>query len=302
VTKLACDESDGVWVEGQACDFDESLGTYRNCDCVLACPKTDIKPSEEGGCLCCPEPEPHYCLPSNTCYGCDDGFVPKTSWELGFCYCLCNKDDSVCPAGTKLNRRHGTDTYCKCDPIGGCCSEIDIDGVPSFTCQDSIKADCGGGRIWSADTCDKDPCTKTPLPTPTPEPTTVTTPAPTPTPAPTTTTTTPDPTTTTTAPPTKYVCVAPNTCGGYGEYMWTGTAWELDDNTCDPSGDCRPAPRPTQPGDFAGELKRVNCEPRAIAPDAPKVCITEEEFGRGGWVTVSGPYDTAQECDSACNL
>jgi hypothetical protein len=174
----------------------------------LACPKSDVRPGPEGsGCLCCPEPEPHYCEPSNTCYGCDEGFVPKASSELGFCYCLCNKDDSVCPAGTKLNRLHGTDTYCKCDPIGGCCTILIFDGVPSFTCQDSIKAECPDAsdqdsfpinRFWSANACDKDPCRSALTPTPTPEPTTITTPAPTPTPVPTTpapTTTTPVPTT-----------------------------------------------------------------------------------------------------------
>ena len=51
-------------------------------------------------------------------------------------------------------------------------------------------------------------------------------------------------------------------CTGFGEYMWTGTAWEIDYITCSPSATCRAAPRPTQPGTFAGELQRVGCEPR----------------------------------------
>jgi len=61
----------------------------------------------------------------------------------------------------------------------------------------------------------------------------------------------------------------PNPCTGYGEYMWTGTAWELDDNTCRPPGDCRPAPPPTQPGDFVGELKRVDCQLRVKPANNP---------------------------------
>ena len=98
----------------------------------------------------------------------------------------------------------------------------------------------------------------------------------------------------------KYICAIENPCVGYGEYLWTGTAWEIDDITCRPSSDCRPAPSPTQPGDSVGELKRVDCEPRVIAPDAAKYCITVEEFNKGGWVKVSGPHSTEDECREEC--
>ena len=61
----------------------------------------------------------------------------------------------------------------------------------------------------------------------------------------------------------------PNPCTGYGEYLWTGKAWEIDDITCRPALDCRPAPPPTQPGDFVGELRRVDCQPRVNSANNP---------------------------------
>lgn len=106
-------------------------------------------------------------------------------------------------------------------------------------------------------------------------------------------------------PPVKYICAIRSPCSELplraGRWGWIADGrWIPVDNGCAryPPFLCTMAPAPNRPG-VVGETVNVGCV--EVTPSTTKECITEEEFDKGGWIKVSGPHDTIQICEAACN-
>jgi hypothetical protein len=108
-------------------------------------------------------------------------------------------------------------------------------------------------------------------------------------------------------PPVKYICATrEDSCGqfplNYGQWQYNSFGqWVIRRSRCAgqvPADTCTIADPPSRPG-FPGEIVNVGC--KAVAPITTKECITEEEFNKGGWVNVSGPHDTIEQCEASCN-
>ena len=109
-------------------------------------------------------------------------------------------------------------------------------------------------------------------------------------------------------PPVKYICaIREDSCAqfplNYGQYQYRSDGvWAIRRSRCAgqiPADTCTIADPPSRPGAFPGEIVNVGC--KAVAPITTKECITEEEFNKGGWTKLSGPHDTLQICEAACN-
>ena len=109
-------------------------------------------------------------------------------------------------------------------------------------------------------------------------------------------------------PPVKYICaIREDSCAqfplNYGQWQYNSVGqWVIRRSRCAgqiPADTCTIADPPSRPGAFPGEIVNVGC--KAVAPITTKECITEEEFNKGGWTKVSGPHDTLQICEEACN-
>ena len=108
-------------------------------------------------------------------------------------------------------------------------------------------------------------------------------------------------------PPVKYICATRvDACTqfplNYGQWQYNSFGqWVIRRSRCAsqfPADTCTIADAPSRPG-TPGEIVNVGC--KAVTPNTTKECITEEEFNKGGWTKVSGPHDTLQLCEAACN-
>jgi hypothetical protein len=108
-------------------------------------------------------------------------------------------------------------------------------------------------------------------------------------------------------PPVKYICAMRDSCTqhplSFGVWSWLADGrWFVGRDQCRgqvPFNSCEIADMPKRPGAFEGERVEVGC--KSATPSTTKQCITEEEFAKGGWIKVSGPHDTLQLCEAACN-
>jgi hypothetical protein len=109
-------------------------------------------------------------------------------------------------------------------------------------------------------------------------------------------------------PPVRYICATRvDACTqfplNYGQWQYNSFGqWVIRRSRCAgqfPADTCTIADPPSRPGAFPGEIVNVGC--KAVAPNTTKECITEEEFNKGGWVNVSGPHDTIEQCEASCN-
>ena len=109
-------------------------------------------------------------------------------------------------------------------------------------------------------------------------------------------------------PPVKYICATKeDPCAqhplDYGRWVYRSDGvWAIHRSRCAaqiPADTCTIADKPNRPGAFAGEIVDVGC--KSVTPNTTKSCITEDEFNKGGWTKVSGPHDTLEICEDACN-